>query len=37
MLGGICGGLAEYLDVAPDLVRIGFIAVTLAGGAGGLA
>jgi phage shock protein PspC (stress-responsive transcriptional regulator) len=37
MLGGVCGGLAEYFDVAPDLVRVGFVAVTLAGGAGVLA
>jgi phage shock protein C len=30
-------GLAEYFDVDPVLVRIAFVAVTLAGGAGVLA
>lgn len=34
VLGGVCGGLGEYLGVDPVLVRIGAIALLLAGGAG---
>jgi phage shock protein PspC (stress-responsive transcriptional regulator) len=34
MLGGVCGGLAEHTGIDPLLWRAGFIAVTLAGGAG---
>jgi phage shock protein C len=37
MVGGVCGGLAEYFGLDPVLVRLGFVAVTLAGGAGVLA
>lgn len=36
MLGGVCGGLAEELDVDPALIRIATIALTLVTG-GGLA
>ncbi|MDN5918097.1 MAG: PspC domain-containing protein [Pseudonocardia sp.] len=36
MLGGVCGGLAEELDVDPALIRIATIALTLFTG-GGLA
>ena len=25
MLGGICGGLAEYLDVDPSIIRLVFV------------
>lgn len=28
-LGGVCGGIAEYFDVDPTLVRIGYAALTL--------
>jgi phage shock protein PspC (stress-responsive transcriptional regulator) len=28
-IGGVCGGIAEYLDVDPTLVRIGYAALTL--------
>jgi len=31
MLGGVCGGLAEYLQIDPTLVRLAFILLTLAG------
>jgi len=31
MLGGVCGGLARYLDVDATLVRIGFVLLTLSG------
>ena len=29
MLGGVCGGLAEYFDMDPSLVRLVFVAVCL--------
>ncbi len=32
MIGGVCGGLAEYFNIDPSLVRIGFALLTLAGG-----
>jgi phage shock protein C len=32
MLGGVCGGLAEYFDMDVSLVRLGFVAVDLATG-----
>lgn len=28
-IGGVCGGLGEYFDVDPTLIRIAFILVTL--------
>lgn len=28
-LGGVCGGIAEYFDVDPTLVRIGYAALTM--------
>ena len=31
MLGGVCGGLAEYSGVEPVLWRVGFIALALFG------
>ena len=34
MAGGVCGGLAEYSGVDPLLWRVGFVALTVAGGAG---
>ena len=27
--GGVCGGIAEYFDVDPTLVRIGYAALTM--------
>jgi phage shock protein PspC (stress-responsive transcriptional regulator) len=32
MLAGVAGGLADYFDVDPTLVRIGFVALTFLGG-----
>jgi phage shock protein C len=29
ILGGLCGGLAEYLDTDVNLIRLIFVAVTL--------
>ena len=37
MLGGVCGGLAEYFDIDPVLVRILFVVAVFAGGSGVLA
>ena len=34
LLGGVCGGLAQYFGVDPLVVRLVFIAITLAQGAG---
>ncbi|MFH1126795.1 MAG: PspC domain-containing protein [archaeon] len=37
MIAGVCGGIAEYFDIDPTLVRLAWILVTFAGGAGLLA
>lgn len=37
MLGGVAGGLAEYLEVDSTLVRLAFVALFFAAGAGFLA
>ena len=34
MLGGVCGGLGRYFDVNPVFYRVGFVVLTLLGGAG---
>lgn len=34
MIGGVCGGLAEYLGVDPVLVRLAFVVLFLASGLG---
>ena len=34
MVGGVCGGLAEYSGIDPVLWRVGFVGLTVAGGAG---
>jgi phage shock protein PspC (stress-responsive transcriptional regulator) len=34
MVGGVAGGLAEYSGIDPLLWRVGFVALTLAGGTG---
>ena len=36
-LGGVCGGIAEYLDVDPTLIRLAWVLCTLFVGAGILA
>ncbi len=37
MIGGVCGGLAEYLNTDPTLIRVIFALVTLfTGGVGGI-
>ena len=37
MIAGVCGGIAEYFDIDPTLVRLGFVLFCLAGGSGVLA
>lgn len=37
MLCGACGGIAEYFNVDPTLIRLGFALFCLAGGSGILA
>src|SRR3954464_14375997 len=34
VLGGVSGGLGRYFDIDPIIFRIGFVVLTLAGGAG---
>ena len=34
MLGGVCGGLAQYFNVDPSLIRIAFALIFFAGGGG---
>ena len=36
-LCGVCGGVAEYFDLDPTLVRLAWVAFTLLGGSGILA
>ena len=37
MLCGVCGGVAEYFNIDPTLVRLGWVIFSLAGGSGVLA
>jgi phage shock protein PspC (stress-responsive transcriptional regulator) len=34
MLAGVCGGLARYFDIHPAFYRVGFVVLSLIGGAG---
>ena len=34
MIAGVCGGLAEYFDVDPTLVRLAWVFITLLAGVG---
>jgi phage shock protein PspC (stress-responsive transcriptional regulator) len=34
MLAGVCGGLGRYFDLSPTFYRLGFVVLTLLGGAG---
>ena len=36
-LCGVCGGIAEYFDIDPTLVRLVWVIITFMGGAGILA
>ena len=33
-LAGVCGGIAEYFNIDPILVRLGFVLLFLLGGGG---
>ncbi|HAB01034.1 MAG TPA: PspC domain-containing protein [Ruminococcaceae bacterium] len=37
MISGVCGGIAEYFDIDPTLVRLGWVAFCALGGSGLLA
>ena len=37
MIAGVCGGLGEYFDIDPTLVRLALIFLVLLGGSGILA
>ena len=34
---GVCGGIAEYLNADPTLIRLAFVAISMAAGSGVLA
>lgn len=34
MVCGVCGGIAEYFDIDPTLVRVGWVILTLCGSLG---
>lgn len=36
MLAGVCGGLGEYFNVDPTLVRLAFVLLALPGGLPGV-
>jgi phage shock protein C len=36
-IGGVCGGLGEYFEIDPNLMRVLAVAFVLAGGSGLLA
>lgn len=37
MLDGVCGGIAEYFDLDPTLVRLGWVLFSALGGSGVIA
>jgi len=34
---GVCGGIGEYFDIDPTIIRLGWVVFSLAGGSGILA
>jgi phage shock protein PspC (stress-responsive transcriptional regulator) len=32
MIAGVCAGIADFFDVDPNLVRLGFVVLALVGG-----
>lgn len=34
MVAGVCGGIAEYFNIDPTLVRLGFVAISFLFGSG---
>ena len=37
VIAGVCGGIAEYFNIDPVIIRIVWVVITLLGGAGLLA
>ena len=37
MIAGVCGGLAEYFEVDPTIIRVAWVVFSLMGGSGILA
>lgn len=37
MIDGVCGGIAEYFNIDPTIVRLGWVIFSLAGGSSVLA
>ena len=37
MVAGVCGGIAEYFDLDPTLIRLGWVVFCVLGGSGILA
>lgn len=37
MICGVCSGIANYFNIDPTLIRLGWVVLTLAGGSGILA
>lgn len=37
MIAGVCGGIAEYFDIDPTLIRLGWVLFCALGGSGVLA
>jgi phage shock protein PspC (stress-responsive transcriptional regulator) len=35
-IAGVCGGIAEYFDIDPTIVRVGFVILLLPGGLPGI-
>ena len=35
MISGVCGGIAEYFEVDPTIIRLAFVLLALAGGGSG--
>ncbi len=33
-IGGVCGGIAEYFDVDPTIIRLAWVIFSLMGGSG---
>lgn len=34
MIGGVCGGIAEYFDIDPTIIRLAFLLLLIMGGNG---
>ena len=37
MLAGVCGGIAEYFNIGPTLIRLAWVLFSVCGGSGVLA